>query len=540
MGAAYPTRLSFSRALVRRMAREQWQFERVLFDLDTDGFGTAVLAVHLGRRTYSLVAFSHYLDPEKRTDRVIAEAWDATFNLFDGLPAEEDLTRLAANTPKQEAGRFTAKELVLARANKSVRLFEHVAASLAQGRQPSPDLLGRVGYLMRTTAVYGNGKFGCSDRARIGDREEFRSAFQVEMLCVYLIRWFTFELVEHIARCRGGEAACRLDGGVKRYLGIGNATGLGMAPFLVSHPALLHRWVEAKEQALVHVCARPSATPVEQSRWLALLQRANSHMHEWNVDDLQQQERIQCVREELASLALWTERHYPRPWQDHPWAALFRQAEAFSLEGQELITALLLEIDDGFADTLADQLFTDVEGEPLDVTMTVGELRALIDTHYHWLERIDFYTPRANKFFWYYSNEKFEPRLGQRAIEAGSELEMPVTVARDVHRLRTALQSAQVSTPLAHFLVSRPQHRHVAARVQQISQLDYGEIRDNLIGDGMRPIDLLRFKLAFFGASKFDPKSELWTRIALFQGAPSPQQLTEPDADDWAFPLQPR
>ena len=42
-----------------------------------------------------------------------------------------------------------------------------------------------------------------------------------------------------------------------------------------------------------------------------------------------------------------------------------------------------------------------------------------------------------------------------------------------------------------------------------------------LIGRDCRPIDMLRFKLAFFGASKFDPRSDRWTRINLFQGAPT-------------------
>jgi hypothetical protein len=52
----------------------------------------------------------------------------------------------------------------------------------------------------------------------------------------------------------------------------------------------------------------------------------------------------------------------------------------------------------------------------------------------------------------------------------------------------------------------------------------------------MRPIDILRFKLSFFGASKYDPKSDLWTRITLFQGAPLPHQLYEDNASDWLFP----
>ena len=55
----------------------------------------------------------------------------------------------------------------------------------------------------------------------------------------------------------------------------------------------------------------------------------------------------------------------------------------------------------------------------------------------------------------------------------------------------------------------------------------YAEIRDNLIGAEMRPIDLLRCKLAMFGAQRFDPRSDRWLRITLFQGAPYPHELAE-------------
>ena len=67
------------------------------------------------------MAFSNALDDADRSDRVIAEAWDASFALFDGVPSEADLDRLEANLPKQEAGRYSERELVISRSNKSVR-----------------------------------------------------------------------------------------------------------------------------------------------------------------------------------------------------------------------------------------------------------------------------------------------------------------------------------------------------------------------------------------------------------------------------------
>ena len=67
-----------------------------------------------------------------------------------------------------------------------------------------------------------------------------------------------------------------------------------------------------------------------------------------------------------------------------------------------------------------------------------------------------------------------------------------------------------------------------AAR-RSLDRFPYAEIRDNLIGAEMRPIDILRCKLAFFGAQQFDPRSDRWLRIALFAGEPFPIELAEGD-----------
>ena len=65
----------------------------------------------------------------------------------------------------------------------------------------------------------------------------------------------------------------------------------------------------------------------------------------------------------------------------------------------------------------------------------------------------------------------------------------------------------------------------------------YSEIHESLTHKKMKPIDILRFKLSFFGATKFDPKSNLWTRITLFQGAPLPYQIIKKQKIEWFFPI---
>ena len=85
-------------------------------------------------------------------------------------------------------------------------------------------------------------------------------------------------------------------------------------------------------------------------------------------------------------------------------------------------------------------------------------------------------------------------------------------------------------------MVNQPQLRNIIKRIIINKSLPYSEIQNNLIGKDMKQIDILRCKLSFFGASKYDPKSDLWTRITLFQGAPLPHQLQEKNACDWIFP----
>ena len=49
---------------------------------------------------------------------------------------------------------------------------------LSNGQQPDINKLSKVGYLYRTTAVYGSGKFGLADRFRIKNRDEILGPFR--------------------------------------------------------------------------------------------------------------------------------------------------------------------------------------------------------------------------------------------------------------------------------------------------------------------------------------------------------------------------
>jgi hypothetical protein len=542
LGAFHATRLSFGRSLIRRMGRENWRFTCRLAELDDRGFGRMVHEIETPRGLLSFVGFSNYLADEDRTDRVIAEKWDAAFALSAGRLGEAALARLAEAAPRQEAGRYAADELVLSRANKSVRLFETVAATLAAGRQPDLAEVVRVGYLMRTTAVYGNGKFGLGDLARLWRDGVFSLPYEAEMLSVYLIREFSFALIEHVARRRNPAGAVPLSVKTKRALGIGNATGLGMAPFLIGHPKLFNNWIAARELALARVRAAPGPMPAKAKRFGQLLDRAIGHVGQWTTDDERQAGRISVLAQELAALRERLGRIPSLLDRPRPWDALIAWAETeLSPEGAELLASLVIELHPELVDDLAYSTGSD-EKEHIDPAMSLSELKVLIERAYGWALPPDYDNPKERHFFWYRSAEKDEPRLGERFGEPGAELELPLGIgfmAASLHRALTRLPQRALAASVAEFLLENPQWRGILRRIQSLAHLPYSEIRDNTLGDRCLPVDLLRCKLSIFGAAKFDPKSDRWTRITLFQGAPTLEELGEPDADDWAFPYFP-
>ena len=536
LGSFHQSRLSFMRILMRRMADEGWSVARPVFDFDANGVGRAVYTAAGPSRSYSLVAFAHDLPDELRSDRVIAEAWDATFALFDGVPTQDDLSRLANNVPLQEAGRVSERELTLSRANRSVRLWNQVVDALAAGNQPDPEMIDDVGYLMRTTAVYGSGKFGAADREMIADRPELQTPFQAEMLSVYLIRTFVRDLVQHMARAKGGDGAADLAPAISRRLGIGNSTGLGMAPFIVNHPILFNNWIMAREEAIARVRSMNTATSEEIAVFQNRLKRTETSVARWRSEHPVQIAKLSDLRSDLDRLRDYLGGNIldgPEPWN----RLVLWSEGALSEEGQELIASLILEpygpLVDGLAHCMAD---SNAGAFRIDGAMPVGEVRRLLETSFGWALNLDWENPKNCARAWYVSEEKLEPRLGERFEEPVSGYEQPLAPARDAAGAFAALNPWDAAEPIADFLLKHPEHRHTVRRAQISRIAPYGEIHDNTIAADVMPIDMLRAKLSFFGATHFDPRSDRWVRICMYAGAPYPEELGATTADDWVFP----
>ncbi|MEX0373267.1 hypothetical protein V6X02_05445 [Spiribacter sp. 1M153] len=540
LGSLHPCRLSFIRTLMRKVMAERWAIQRERFDLDDNGYGTCIYRVASPTRIYNLVIFSQHLDPDARSDRVIANAWDVAFALCLGDVDDSYIERLRENVPRQEAGRCDPRVMVLSRANRSLRNFDSTVEALSRGHQPDADQLARVGYLYRTTAVYGNGKFGIADYPRIRELEDFGLPFSAQMFAVYLLRDFSIRQVEHIARCRSPETAVGLHPDLQRYLGIGNSTGLGMAPFLINHPQLINQWLLMRESALAR-CLGEVPNRETRERMIGLIDHTIAHNAETFTDD---------PRQSACNAQLGAELQEARDWLAQTaipevmlWQALLDWSRAYcSLETQELLNSLMLEIYPERVDEL-EQSMGASESQDLVPEMGTDDLLARLRRDYDWALNYDFDDAEQTHLFWYRSAEKEEPRLGERGVDAGDEWEMGLDVARQTRELYDALldwrATQERSTPLVEFLLAHPRFKGIARRVQTLSEHAFGDIRANLLAQGTLPIHLLRCKLAFFGATKFDPRSDRWVRITLFQGAPRIEDIGQHFADDWWMPLKP-
>ena len=533
LGSFHQSKLSFLRSFLKEF--KDWNYKRDLFELSEKGYGTAIYSFKKGERVYSLVCFANELNEDERSDRVIATKWDAAFTLFDGVPSKKDIERLANEVPKQEVGRLSFKELTLSRANKSVRVFNHVVESLSNGDQPDKELLSRVGYLYRTTAVYGSGKFGLADRFRIKDRKEIYGPFRLEMMLVYLVRQFTFDQVNHVAKCKNPKKSVKLDLDICKDLGIGNSTGLGMAPFIVNHPTLLNNWIYARELSLKKIREIKNVNLKDSHIFMDCLKKSLKNIRLWNTESEYQQKKIKILLSELNQFILFIENDFDFN-QEFAFNKIYLNLEEkYGEECIEYIVSMMMEPYDSIVSPLISSMSSEEEKYfNIPTQRTVSDLRTILEEKYSEILNIDFSKKENNQNFWFISKNKEEPRLADRFDENGSDLEQPLAIARDIKKLYETLSLSKNSLTIAKFLANNSDLRHVVRRAFIVEKFPYSEIQDNTIGKKIIPIDMLRLKLSFFGALKFDPRSDKWLRICMFQGAPLPNQLKNYD-EHWVY-----
>ncbi len=524
LGALHPCRLSFARQLTRRIEVEGWRITRDAFALDETGRGYATYTADTGARCYALIVFG---TPD-----------GCSAVLIDGTADADDIQRLGVAIRGSETGRMTERELCLLQARRAPALWDHAVARLAAGQQRDAAAIDRTGILMHCDGVHGAGRFGTADRDLIADRPELRAPYQVELLALALLRLFARDMVAHLARVAGGARAARLAPALACRLGLGLSAGLGLARFPILHPCLFNTWIMAREDAIARVAALTGVRPEDWHKVSALLARLAQAVTAAHVALPAQKTRNAALVTDLARLAV----HMGGgPSGDRPWAGLLAWAgRNLGLDGQEALASAVMEpygdLVDGLGHCMADTHDRDYR---IDGGASIGRMRALIAATHGWALDLDWAQHDRTALAWTMTDDAIGPLLGPRANaqrDGATPFELPLAVTRDAVRAWATLGHYPAEDPMALMLRDHPQHRGAIRRAQISGFAPYGEIRDNLIGADLRPVDLLRATLSFIGATDFDPACDRRLCVRVFAGAPYPGDLRPETADPWIYP----
>ena len=339
--------------------------------------------------------------------------------------------------------------------------------------------LSKVGYLYRTTAVYGSGKFGLADRFRIKNRDEILGPFRLEMMLVYLVRQFTFDQVNHIAKNKNPGLAVQLDPNICRNLGIGNSTGLGMAPFIVNHPELLNNWIFARETALKKIRQIEKVSNKDFNIFKDCLIKSLKNVTSWHTESEYQNNKIKSLLNDLEKFIDFLNKG---SLENKPF--LFNEIytwieDNLNDECIEYIVSMMMEPYDNIVNPLLKNMSADEElSFNIPIDRTVEELRSIIEKNYPDILKIDFSKNENNQNFWFISKNKEEPRLADRYKDHGSNLEQPLAIARDIKKLYEILFISKNSLTIGKFLMDHNEYRHVVRRAFITEKFPYAEIQD--------------------------------------------------------------
>ncbi|WP_028921886.1 hypothetical protein [Pseudonocardia acaciae] len=532
LAALPPSRLSASRALVNRMIAQRWRVEQVRFDVDDRARGEAVYRVHAPGRSFDFMVFSFEPVLEGRTGRIIGTNWDMMGSLVEGVASAGDMRRTKEELPKLYAGRATPGTLVWCRSNRSLRLFDHVIDRLAAGRQPDVDELWRAGYLMRNTGLDGNGTFGTRSYLALEDGHPLAAPYHAQMLAAYLMREFSFDLVEHLARA-ASSAAVRLDPALRRILGLGNGSALGLVFFANNHPALLDRWLTLRFGAVARARRIPAVAGSRDWRRVAELVQRAIRFYDEDPFTYSGFTAAGAVADGLRRIA---------KRMDDPERAVSTFGDLVDAElGADAVgvfDAILLELRPDEVDAL-------LRRQPVDERLmarpeqSVGELLNLLDGEYAWTERFDMSAPEQRRFRWYKSRDAEEPRRGPVA-EVPDGFEWALDLPGDIARLRAALRTIPPETTVAEFLAAHPAERATVTRAQGLAGRRYHSPHMNMLAADFVPARIVRLlNSAFHGLDKTVDAFGRNVLGLLFHGAPTRDDLAAGTGADWIYPAKP-
>ena len=265
------------------------------------------------------------------------------------------------------------------------------------------------------------------------------------------------------------------------------------------------------------------------------LEKSKKNIDNWYTDSNYQNKKINSLKNDLIKFKeyflkldfknkkyLWNEIYL---WIDN----------YLDEECSEYLISMMMEPYDKIIEPLVKNMSADEEKYfNIPSSRKLSDLKKIIENKYKLILNINFNNKNSNTYFWFISKNKEEPRIANRYEEHGSDLEQPLAIARDIKKLYEKILNENLLKTVADFLIYNDDLRHIVRRIFISEKFQYSEIQDNTIDESLIPIDMLRLKLSFFGAQKFDPRSDKWLRICMYQGAPLVNELKNSD-DTWIY-----
>jgi len=543
LAAIQPSRISGARAFMNKMVRERWDISVQRFDIDENAAGTFVYSIKAPDREFSFIGFSFPPTRTARTGRIIGRAWDMMGTLNEGPATEADIESARVELPKLYSGRATPNALIWCRSNRSMRVFEQTQDALAEGRQPDVGALADVCYLMRNTGLDGNGTFGTRSFPSLGSDHPLGGVLQAQLLTAYLMREYSCDLVEHLARLKS-ERAVRLDPAIRRFLGVGNGSALGLIFFIQKHPRLINALLTARETAIAVALALPLgkgdtrlADLIALVRRAAVFRRQDKMVYEAFTSSDQIAADLEQVAQDLEAL------HRTGLVDGEkllsPLDMLARRFEAsLSAEAFETFLSLVMELVPELTDDVIPAIVAPDEFN-VSPAETAQELLAAIDAEYGWALAADMESPDAYRYVWYKSETAEEPRRGARE-EVPDARDLGLDICGDIQRLAADLEAVPAEQTVARFLMKHPHHRHVVARIQSLRGGAYHTPHANINADAFVPIDLVRLmNVGVHGIDKTRDFLNRNLRGVLYHGAPTPQDIRDGYTGTWFYPAEP-
>ncbi|PWJ79729.1 hypothetical protein C7441_1145 [Pseudaminobacter salicylatoxidans] len=543
LAAIQPSRLSGARAFMNKMLRERWDISIERFDVNVESEGVCVYSIKAPTMEFSFIGFSRPPSRTARTGRIIGQAWDMMGALIEGRATEADIQSAREELPKLYTGRATPHTLIWCRSNRSMRVFDQTLDALAEGRQPSVDDLSKVCYLMRNTGLDGNGTFGTRSFPSLGRAHPLGGVLQAQLLTAYMMREYSCDLVEHLARLKSDKAV-PLDPAIRRYLGVGNGSALGLIFFIHRHPRLVDQWLGAREAIIAKARALEVGAGDARVRHLLELVRIAITFRKQDrmvYEAFTSSDEVAVDLEQAAAALSELCENGTLDEQTHayPLDVLVRRFEQTAKpESVETLLSLLIEM----LPDEADEMFAEIDA-PDEFTVSPAEsiesLAATVREEYDWALAADMTSPDAYKYVWYKSETAEEPRRGDRE-EVPEALDLGLDICGGVQALMADIAAETLTTTVARFLLKHPQHRYLVARIQSLRGRAYHTPRANINAEAFIPIDLVRLmNCGIHGIDKTRDFLNRNLRGVLYHGAPTRDDIRSGYSGTWFYPAEP-